>query len=308
MPIIPYENSEINTGVSASSEALINIPFVEFTTKLIRDTLQSLLDITLDQMEAYAELVAAVSKTLSQFTTDTFGTNEEYIRNYLSDKLIITPADTGTITTIKIPTEANYDDLVVFFAGILIPTDVDPNTAFDVKFPKPDPWSEISLESANLPIFKEFVTAKMTSQAADTQGRLEALLKLGMQKLVIEKGEIYTKLIFHVDSHQASESTESKFQNTYSEKISNWGAAKPSLMPGPGNTLPISVLAKKTFGRAMVGSISANGGQNKTVTNLNVKVVNEKSTSATNLTIDIIGSVKIEFKTDYFPSYIPDKT
>ncbi len=306
MPLIPYQNSEINTGVSAASDALIQIPFVEFTTKLVKDTLQSLLDITLDQMEAYAELVAAVSKTLSEFTTDTFGTDEEYIRNFLSDKLTIAPPNTGTITEIKISTEANYDDLVVFFAGILKPN-TDPNilgTAFNVEFPKPTTWSEMTLD---LTIFKVFVTQKMTSQAADTKGRLEALLKLGMQKLVIEKGEIYTKLVFHVDSHQTSEDSSSGYQNSYSEKISNWGAAKPSMMPGPGNKLPVSMLGRKTFGRAMVGSISANAGQSKTLTNLNVKVVNEKSTSATNLSIDIIGSVKIEFKTDYFPSFIPDE-
>jgi hypothetical protein len=257
-------------------------------------------------MEAYAELVAAVSKTLSKFTEDTFGTEEEYIRNFLSDKLTITP-NTGTITDIKISTEVNYNDLVVFFAGILKPHDTDPDnqpgTAFDVEFANTNTWP-LALDIAK---FKVFVTQKMTSQAADTKGRLEALLKLGMQKLVIEKGEIYTKLIFHVDSHQTSESSASGYQNSYSEKISNWGAAKPSMMPGPGNKLPVSMLGRKTFGRAMVGSISANAGQTKTLTNLNVKVVNEKSTSATNLSIDIIGSVKIEFKTDYFPSFIPDE-
>jgi hypothetical protein len=31
MPIIPYDQSEINTGVSADSNALVEIPFVEFT-------------------------------------------------------------------------------------------------------------------------------------------------------------------------------------------------------------------------------------------------------------------------------------
>jgi hypothetical protein len=31
MPIIPYDQSEINTGVSADSNALVETPFVEFT-------------------------------------------------------------------------------------------------------------------------------------------------------------------------------------------------------------------------------------------------------------------------------------
>lgn len=320
MPIIPYDQSEINTGVSAASNALVEIPFVEFTTKLVRDTLQSLLDVTLDQMEAYAELVAAVSKSLKAFTDDTFGTSDEYIRTYLVDLLTILPDPPSTgvpITDVKIMTEANYNELIAFFSGITIKFP-DPNdntilidTAFEGVFTTlPTSTAPVVINSASTPAlekFIEFVQKKMESQAAITQSRLEALLKLGMQKLVIEKGEIYTKLVFHVDSHQSGEKTESGYQNTYSDKITSWGASKPSLLPGPGNKLPISTLGRRTFGRAMVGSISANAGQSKTVTNLNVKVVNEKSTSATNLTIDIIGSVKIEFKTDYFPSFIPEK-
>jgi hypothetical protein len=100
-----------------------------------------------------------------------------------------------------------------------------------------------------------------------------------MQKVEVTEGTIHTKLVFHVDASD----TVSKNTNEVESKANSWGVKG-------------SASAKWGWGRA-----SVSGGYN--ASNIKVKVVNEKSSSAVNLSADIIGSVTLKFRSGSFPSY-----
>ena len=118
------------------------------------------------------------------------------------------------------------------------------------------------------------------------------ILKIGMQKVVVTNGQIRTKLVFHVDATD----TYSKTSMDYNRKSRDWGI-RGGVRGRIFRKIP-GKAAKATIGKFIGGGISGGYGSQK----LNVKVVNEKSTAATNVTVDIIGEVNIFFRTETFPT------
>jgi hypothetical protein len=72
-----------NRAMAAASEVK-NLGFVEFTAGLINGTFDAIIGATIKQMEAYAALVADLSKTLAEFQADNVSDAE--INAYLADR------------------------------------------------------------------------------------------------------------------------------------------------------------------------------------------------------------------------------
>jgi hypothetical protein len=136
------------------------------------------------------------------------------------------------------------------------------------------PANTAATTTVTLSQLREFALQIVKKNAGDAYDLLVTLLKLGMQKIVVTNGHILTKLTFHVDaqSSQSSSVTNVNFQEGVGV---GW------------------------FG-GIFQTISAGGVG--ALTTVNVNVVNERSASAANLSVDIIGEVLIEFKTDSFPA------
>jgi hypothetical protein len=105
-----------------------------------------------------------------------------------------------------------------------------------------------------------------------------------MQKVVVTNGEINTKLTFHVDATDAY----SRTADSYQTRSRGWGGSASSAIGG--------------FASRILSTATANATAAISGTRLNVAVVNEKSSSATNISIDIIGEVRIQFRTETFPA------
>ena len=99
-----------------------------------------------------------------------------------------------------------------------------------------------------------------------------------MQKIVVDRGLIATKLTFHVDANETTSlaSTDIKIKSK-----------------SFGITGGLSGGSKKFSGRLSAGYNSSN---------LSVSVINEKSSAVANMSADIVGEVRIEFRTESFPS------
>ena len=104
---------------------------------------------------------------------------------------------------------------------------------------------------------------------------------------MVTNGEIRTKLTFHLDASDDY----SKTSNQYSNNSSGWGVGGGLSGSGTG-------LVGKIFGASL--GIGLSGGYSSR--KLSVNVVNEKSTSATNVNVDILGEVRINFRTETFPA------
>ena len=99
-----------------------------------------------------------------------------------------------------------------------------------------------------------------------------------MQKVVVTDGYIGTKLMFHVDATDQKSRVATEAQ----QKANSWSVK--------GNAS-----ARWGWGKA-----SVSGGYQ--ASSLKVRAVNERSMSAVNLSADLTGEVRINFKTETFPS------
>jgi hypothetical protein len=273
--------------------------FVDFTSGLVRNVFGTLVDSTMEQLEAYAELVASVSGSLQQYEQRTFPNLEgdtgdviKYIANYVrptfADASWTTFSRAGAVyapTTIKIDA-AKLADFKAHYAGVVATVQVTGDSSA-VEHTISD---ANVIEAANtMPAARlyAFTLAKFRKELKASYDKLLILLKLGMQKLVITEGRIMTKMTFHVTASESDAQQSSSATTDYTVQTSHIG----------GN-LSGSVL-KRAIGFQLGGS------RTKQSTAIKVNVVNEQKTAVTTLDTDIMGAVELKFRSDYFPSFDP---
>ncbi|NEN99953.1 MAG: hypothetical protein F6K50_32130 [Moorea sp. SIO3I7] len=229
---------------------------------------------TIKQMEAYRELVANLAKTLAQFQAE--NVSDAQITDHLVQHYPDGPG--GTVV------RPNYTFKTI---------PANPNTGTQEK-PANHLLREVAqaleAETINLtnPLtltIQENQERFFTSQVQEIRSKigellatnmiehLRAIAREGMARIVVTDGEIVSKLTFNVTATE--EQTTGKNQYQYQE-------TNPYIR-----------------GRAVAGSgnVSAGTSHNK----LTVKPVNESSFDAVTMSTDIIGQVKIRFRTETFP-------
>jgi hypothetical protein len=261
---------------------LNKIGFVEFTTDLVKNVYNVIVQASMDQLKAYAELVKDVAKTVAEYQESVgVGDNAEElptnIKNYIKEVLGLEADESGTNYEYKDPEPANVTDkkraLITNFSGVAI--DVDgTSTSIDGLIEIDTGGTTLTVLVADL---DKFVKAKLQKGAADTHTMLVTIMKLGLQKIVVTEGFIGTKLTFHVDA-----------QETYSKASTDVDSKSKSFGLSGG------ISGMKFIGGNLGGGMS----QNK----LKVTVVNERSSAVANMSADIVGEVRINFRTESFPS------
>lgn len=270
-----------NTSADEAMEQLgnvQNIGFVDFTSDLVRNVYKIVVDSSMEQLKAYSQLVAEVSKPLIEYQKEVTGISstdfdalntedKDSLDNYIEEVLGLT---LGTGANVNLVDE-DIEAMQSHFQNVTI---AEGNNQVDLKA-KITGTSAKKISKLDL---QKFVLEKISQSASESYNMLVTILKLGMQKVEITNGLVETKLVFHIDSTDFTES------RTYDidSKSNKWGVQG-------------SASARWGWGRANVS-----GGYNSS--RVRVKVVNEKSTAAVNMSADIIGGVKINFRTSSFPS------
>lgn len=289
-------------GINDSLTALTqvnNIGFTDFTTGLVNGVFGSVVQASIDQLKAYASVVEQVAKTTEQFIKDTIGADTA--AQTISADLFITetfglaiPANAIATTNIAVTPE-QFDTLVTAFIGFTdATTGKQINDASIMKTPVPPATTTIKLGS-----LRGFVISKLVKTAAETHSLLITMMKLGMQKVVVTKGLIRTKLTFDVSARERTQ------QNTLQQTIerNKTTSAGGSVSGGAGLSIFQSLFdAPGSAGAVQVGPRANAGGEVSQQNTLNVSLVSSRSSAASNLSAEIIGEVVIEFSTESFPS------
>ncbi|MDC0749277.1 hypothetical protein [Polyangium mundeleinium] len=273
--------------------------FVDFTSGLVRNVFGTLVDSTMEQLEAYAELVASVSGSLQQYEQRTFPNLErdtgdviKYIANFVrptfADTSWTTFSRSGAVytpTVIKIDA-AKLEDFKAHYAGVVATVQVTGDSSA-VEHTISD---ANVIEAGTMPAARlyAFTLAKFRKEIKASYDKLLILLKLGMQKLVITEGRIMTKMTFHVTASESDAQQSSSATTDYTVQTSHIGGR-----------LSGSVL-KRAIGFQLGGS------RTKQSSTIKVNVVNEQKTAVTTLDTDIMGAVELKFRSDYFPSFDPE--
>lgn len=273
--------ADANAGSRALAAAsqLEKIGFVDFTVDLVKGVYQVIVNASMEQLEAYAELVNKVSKTLQEYQDEVLGSSDtdknEKAEKYIIDVLGFNKGETYTLT------DDQAAALKEHFAGVTV-KEGEQEKGIDDYITDSGTSKSISHED-----LLKLVLEKLKKSTEHSYDLLKTILKIGMQKVVVTNGEIRSKLTFHVDASDDY----SKTISTYSNRSSGWGI-------GGGLSGSATGLVGKVFGAAL--GIGLSGGYSNR--KLNVSVVNERSTSATNVNVDILGEVLINFRTETFPT------
>ncbi|NEO93088.1 MAG: hypothetical protein F6K56_23835 [Moorea sp. SIO3G5] len=271
-PINNTNNSAVECGISGAKQVQ-ELGFTEFTAGLINSTFDAIIGATIKQMEAYRELVANLAKTLAQFQAE--NVSDAQITDHLAQHY--PDGQGGTVV------RPNYTFKTI---------PADPNTGTQEK-PANHLLTEVAqaLEAETINLTNPLILTIQENQerfftdqvqeirskigellATNMIEHLRAIAREGMARIVVTDGEILSKLTFNVTATE--EQTTGK--NQYQRQQTN-----PYIR-----------------GRAVAGwGVSAGASHNK----LTVKPVNESSFDGVTMSKEIIGQVKIRFKTDTFP-------
>ena len=168
------------------------IDFPSFVASLIQGTFQAIVDASIQQMEAYAELLKNVAGTLDRFMQD--NVSDGMAKDYLADQY------SGVFNR---DTSGGQAKLVVRGGGGGAGAGGSELPSFfkDLGFDSPDQLTEQSVNEVVVP-------ATRRQMAERRQQTLATMVLMGINRIIVKDGEISAKLMFHID---ASETSQIKF-------------------------------------------------------------------------------------------------
>jgi hypothetical protein len=254
------------TELAVTQAARVNeIGFPEFTTKLITDTFDALVSANLRQTQAYIELVQQVSKSLTQFIDDTRDDiNGEQLMQFLATAL---PPENPTKDSppTKLTPTATLDDAEA----------TKLNAALSI--PEYPAQNEVAAAGAlTQDSYNAILTAVANRIAANKYSLLQEMVKMGILRLVVESGKIETRLTF------------TTYGSTFYEKTATQYHRDSFQFKAKASTGSFVSLWCKASASTQYNSI-------------NISTTKETNRDISGSTVQIYGSVIINFKTDYQP-------
>lgn len=200
--------SAARAGVDALGDAVSNVDFPGFVGSLIEGVFNAIVTSSIKQMEAFAELVKNVSKSVDSFMKD--NVSQDQARDYLVDRYpehleINTDGERATIAP---RADADTEALPDFFSdlGLTMPVDsLDEDT-----------------------VEQQLVPAARKKLAMDRQQVLLSLVLMGINRLVVTDGSIKATVVFDLktrDSVKKHRELATDYNRTTNTKYkrSRWG-------------------------------------------------------------------------------------
>jgi hypothetical protein len=268
-----------------------DIGFNIFTAKLITDTIDAVVSATIRQMEAYADLVANLAKTLWEFQDESIG--EAEIMDFLTarfpdgaggtairadfDYLPSGTADAdGKAAKQLLQTWAALKGAVPFLGRV----GTYQGKSIDFKVPEPEEGATgfgfLKVDDVDL-VETKVKPAVAASLAGRMIEQLRTMAREGMDRIGITDGEIESRLTFQVTSFDSA----SRNSSDLSVQSSSGGF---------GISAPIRAL------RINVGA---------SYSNLRVRAVNESSYNSVTMTAELFGRVRLRFRSEKFATIEP---
>lgn len=197
------------TPVAASNVARITedtlnaIAFPTFVADLIKGTFQAIVESSIQQMEAYAELLSNVAKTVDQFAHDNITDNNA--RDWLAGAYPQTiRLETGAGKPRLVPQD-NADDVE------------QPNYQGDLNLPEqPSGVDEETIEAVLVPAARRKI-------AQSRQQTLATMVLMGMNRIVVTRGRIKAAMGFRIDTTDTSRAQSAQNFDSKTESSAKYG-------------------------------------------------------------------------------------
>jgi hypothetical protein len=221
------------------------IDFPSFVASLIQGTFKAIVDASIQQMEAYAELLKNVAKTVDQFMND--NVTDGQVKDYLADEHpdVFTKDTSGGAPVLRANSNGSGPAPL-------------PSFLQDLGFQAPQDIDEASVDDVIVPATKRAL-------AEQRQQTLATMVLMGINRVVVDDGEILAKLMFHID---ASETTTLRFDQT----------------------------------KTTIGNMAGTAGRSQfTAQGLMVNTTSLNAQSDLNVRADLTGQVNVKFRSETFP-------
>ncbi|MBD2120916.1 hypothetical protein [Trichocoleus sp. FACHB-262] len=283
----------IDAAVRGSQQT--GMAFVDFTQGLITGTFNSIIKATVDQMKAYSEMVADLTKSLKEFASDNVSEDaisetllemafEEKVGNETKPFKVEADQPRRSYHLKRLyflaPVTGGYraEILKVFGLGTFVNSKGQIDDSVKDQLDKDDITGLGALDGSGKKNYlaTDIATIRAAVKhglAKDGMNQLRQMAREGMARIVITEGEINTKLLFRVSS---TDSTTTNKTNT--NRTSFGGSLKAGAMWGWGNA-----------------SLSAY------YNNLSVSTVDQTTVGNIETLTQMSGQVTLKFKTDYKP-------
>jgi hypothetical protein len=179
-----FQAQSAREGAAVAGMLLREVNFSSFVGGLIQNVFQAIVDASIQQMEAYGELVASVAKTLNQFRDENVSVNQgrDHLVEQFPDFFELS-VDTGFFgeTGPRVKLRDGADDReAARRVNESLPIEGDPITSLDDET-----------------IEERVVPAARTQLATSRQQLLATMVLMGINRIVVTDGRISAKVLYN---------------------------------------------------------------------------------------------------------------
>ncbi len=271
-----FKAGAVREGVDQFGALVKKVDFPKFVGGLIKNVFQAIVESSIEQMRAYGELIANVSKTVDSFMTDNIsaGAGRDWLAQKYPDAVGVevnqsagaladgeaSPPPTATLV-------ARGDNAAVRLAEISRDLNLSP------------PVSDITDADAEL----RLVTAARLQMAKSRQQLLASMVMLGINRIVVTDGSITAKVVFDM---RAEDKAKRKYTASMYDEESQ--RSKESMSASYSSWYsPVDVSVAAEAEQSHVATVGSS--------------VDETSESKAEVKAKLSGEVRVNFKSDYLP-------
>jgi len=204
---VPRPRGVLGRGVDEFGEAVDKADFPGFVKALVEGVFDSVVSASIEQMEAYATLVANVAKTADQYMRD--NVSEDQARDWLVDKYPdqLEPDFSGERGRVKVRQDTDDAAMPDFMRDLGLP------------FPIDDLDDDV--------VEEELVPAARQRIAMDRQQLLATMVLMGINRIVVTDGKISASVVFDLDvetmrKRHYEKTTSFEYNSEYEKKSNPW--------------------------------------------------------------------------------------
>ena len=261
-----FQAGAVRQGVEQYKNLIGSVDFASFVGGLIQNVFQAIVNASIQQMNAYGQLLKSVAQTVDQFAQDNISLNNA--RDWLIDKY---------------PDQIGLDEEAADEEGgqprlMMKSEDSDAALAgMNTELAIAQPVTDLSDPEQET----RLVMAARLQMARSRQQLLSSMVILGINRIVVTDGAINAKVVFDLKaSDQAQREARASLYDSQSSMNRNTSAATVG------------------FGWGAAGSVNVNEQRHVTTV---ASAVDETSKSKAEVKAKLSGEVRVNFKSDYFP-------
>lgn len=259
-----FDAGSVRQGATNFKNFVGAVDFPKFVGGLIQNVFQAIVDASIQQMEAYADLLKAVAQTVDQFAADNISLNNarDWMSQRFAGDLTVDTSDQESGPRLGVRNEDTADEALR-------------RVSQELQLEKP--VTDLSDQDQET----RLVMAARMQMARSRQQMLSSMVMLGINRIVVTDGLINAKVVFNF---RASDDATREARASLYDRDSSYNK----------NT----TVAGAHFGWG--GAASANTNVQSHMTTVSSSV-DETSTSSQEMKAKLTGEVRVNFKSDYFP-------